>query len=112
MRLNCEFGFFFNFVVGENGSGKSVVLIVIIFCFGGKVSLMNCGGSLKSFIKEGEDKVILIVKIKNQGFDVYQYDIYGDFIIVECWFNKIGGSGFNLKIVIGFIYLKKKEEVD
>lgn len=111
-RLNCELGPLLNFVVGENGSGKSAVLTAITLCLGGKASSTNRGGSLKSFVKEGEDKAILTVKIKNQGPDAYQHDIYGDSITVERWFNKTGGSGFNLKTATGSIHSKKKEEVD
>lgn len=39
----------------SNGSGKSAVLTAITICLGGKATATNRGGSLKAFIKEGEE---------------------------------------------------------
>jgi structural maintenance of chromosomes protein 6 len=111
-RLHVSLGPLLNFIVGENGSGKSAVLTAITLCLGAKASSTNRGGSLKNFIKEGADSSALIVKIKNQGRDAYQHDIYGDVIIVERHFNRNGGSGFRLKSQTGKIVSDKKSEVD
>lgn len=48
-----KFGFNVNFVVGNNGSGKSVVFIVFIVGFGGRVVVINRGFFLKGFVKDG-----------------------------------------------------------
>lgn len=111
-RLHVELGPLLNFIVGENGSGKSAVLTAITLCLGAKASSTNRGGSLKNFIKEGADSSVLIVKIKNQGHDAYQRDTYGDVIIVERHFNRNGGSGFRLKSQTGKIVSDKKSEVE
>lgn len=111
-RLHVELGPLLNFIVGENGSGKSAVLTAITLCLGAKASSTNRGGSLKNFIKEGADSSVLIVKIKNQGHDAYQHDTYGDVIIVERHFNRNGGSGFRLKSQTGKIVSDKKSEVE
>ncbi|KUI58217.1 Structural maintenance of chromosomes protein 6 [Cytospora mali] len=111
-RLHVELGPLLNFIVGENGSGKSAVLTAITLCLGGKASSTNRGGSLKNFIKEGKDQSRLIVKIKNQGYDAYQHDLYGDSIIIERHFTTRGGSGFFLKSETGNTISKKKAEVD
>ncbi|POS76630.1 hypothetical protein DHEL01_v204967 [Diaporthe helianthi] len=111
-RLHVPLGPLLNFIVGENGSGKSAVLTAITLCLGAKASSTNRGGSLKNFIKEGADSSALIVKIKNQGHDAYQRDIYGDVIIVERHFNRNGGSGFRLKSQTGKTVSDKKSEVD
>jgi chromosome segregation ATPase len=111
-RLHVPLGPLLNFIVGENGSGKSAVLTAITLCLGAKASSTNRGGSLKNFIKEGADSSALIVKIKNQGHDAYQHDIYGDVIIVERHFNRNGGSGFRLKSQTGKIVSDKKSEVE
>ena len=111
-RLHVELGPLINFVVGENGSGKSAVLTALTLCLGGKASDTNRGGSLKSFVKEGQEQGSLVVKIKNAGTDAYQHDIYGDSIVVERHFSKSGSSGFKIRSEHGRIISTKKQEVD
>ncbi|KAF5022772.1 hypothetical protein F66182_5187 [Fusarium sp. NRRL 66182] len=111
-RLHVELGPLINFIVGENGSGKSAVLTALTLCLGGKASDTNRGGSLKSFVKEGCDQGSLLVKIKNAGSDAYQPDIYGESIIVERHFSKTGSSGFKIKSATNRIISTKKQEVD
>ncbi|TDZ18332.1 Structural maintenance of chromosomes protein 6 [Colletotrichum orbiculare MAFF 240422] len=111
-RLFVELGPLINFIVGENGSGKSAVLTALTLCLGGKASSTNRGGSLKSFIKEGRDNSVIIVRIKNQGIDAYQHDIYGETIRVERHFSRAGASGFKLKSAWGRTISTKKADVD
>lgn len=111
-RLHVELGPLINFIVGENGSGKSAVLTALTLCLGGKASDTNRGGSLKSFVKEGQDHGSLVVKIKNGGTDAYQPDVYGDTISVERHFSKTGASGFKIKSATERIISTKKQEVD
>lgn len=110
--LNIELGPLLNFIVGENGSGKSAVLTAITLCLGGKASSTNRGGSLKAFIKEGQHEARLIVKIKNEGDDAYQRELYGDYIQVERRFNRSGTSSFRILSAGGKIITKKKQDVD
>lgn len=110
--LKVELGPLMNFIVGENGSGKSAVLTAITLCLGGKATSTNRGGSLKNFIKEGCDRAILIVEIKNQGEDAYRRDLYGDKIRVERHFSKTGASGFKVKSETDRVVSTKKSEVD
>jgi len=111
-RLHVELGPLLNFIVGENGSGKSAILTAITLCLGGKATATNRGGSLKNFIKEGCDRASLSVRLKNQGEDSYRSDLYGDSIIVERTFSKTGTSGFKVKSAEGQIISTKKSEVD
>jgi hypothetical protein len=53
--LQVDVGPLINFVIGHNGSGKSAVLTALTICLGGKASSTNRGGSLKAFIKEGQE---------------------------------------------------------
>lgn len=101
-----------NFIVGENGSGKSAILTAITLCLGGKASSTNRGGNMKAFIKEGQSEARLIVKIKNQGEDAYQPEIYGDTITVERRFKKNGGGGFKTFSAAGACISDKKSEVN
>ncbi|KAM0322401.1 hypothetical protein ACHAQA_009468 [Verticillium albo-atrum] len=111
-RLYVELGPLINFIVGENGSGKSAVLTALTLCLGAKASSTNRGGSLKSFIKEGRDHAVITVCIKNQGADAYQPDLYGRTISVERHFSRSGTSGFRLKSERGKTISTKKAEID
>lgn len=111
-RLECELGPLLNFIVGENGSGKSAILTAITLCLGAKASSTNRGGSLKNFIKEGEDRGFLAVRIKNCGEDAYEHDVYGDSIIVERHFSKTGTSSFKLKSATERLISTKRADVD
>ncbi|KAI1332258.1 P-loop containing nucleoside triphosphate hydrolase protein [Xylariaceae sp. FL0255] len=112
VRLHVELGPLLNFIVGENGSGKSAVLTAITLCLGGKASATNRGGSLRAFVKEGQEHANLIVKLKNQGDDAYKADVFGDFIVCERWFTKSGTSGFKLKSASGRVISNKKADVE
>ncbi|KAK0386945.1 hypothetical protein NLU13_5258 [Sarocladium strictum] len=111
-RLHVELGPLINFIVGENGSGKSAVLTALTLCLGGKASDTNRGGSLRSFVKEGTDHGSLVVTIKNGGTDAYKPELYGDSITIERHFSKSGASGFKVKTSAGRIVTNKKQEVD
>lgn len=111
-RLYVELGPLINFIVGENGSGKSAVLTALTLCLGGKASSTNRGGSLKSFIKEGRDQSVISVTIKNTGIDAYQPDVYGSSVKVERHFTRSGSSGFKLKSEHGRIISTKKADID
>lgn len=54
-HLSVNLGPLINFITGHNGSGKSAVLAAITICLGGKATATNRGGSLKNFIKNGEE---------------------------------------------------------
>lgn len=53
--LEIQLGPLINFIIGHNGSGKSAVLTALTVCLGGKAAATNRGGSLKNFIKQGEE---------------------------------------------------------
>lgn len=111
-KCHLELGPLINFIVGENGSGKSAALTALIICLGGRASSTNRGGSLKSFVKEGRDMCNLSVKIKNQGTDAYKPEVFGPSIIIERNFSKNGTSGFKIKSAAGRIISNKKQDVD
>ena len=112
-NLEVELGPLLNFIVGMNGSGKSAVLTAITLSLGGKASSTSRGTSIKSFIKEGRDQALLIIKLKNQGVDAYQPDLFGPSIIIERHFSKNGSGGFRLRNSTGRgIISTKKGDVD
>ncbi|RAL61956.1 hypothetical protein DID88_002445 [Monilinia fructigena] len=112
-NLNVPLGPLINFVVGMNGSGKSAVLTGITLCLGGKPSATNRGSSMKSLIKSGTERGMLLVKLKNQGPDAYRPEVYGKSIIVERHFSRSGsGSSYKLKNASGNIVSTKKGDMD
>ena len=111
-NFTYELGPLINFICGKNGSGKSAILTALTLCLGGKASSTNRGQSLKSFIREGQDRAIITVKIKNQGDGAYMPDEYGNAIIVERSFSKNGSSGFKLKSEKGRIISMKKADLE
>jgi chromosome segregation ATPase len=111
-KLHVTLGPLINFIIGENGSGKSAILTAITLCLGGKASMTNRGGSLKSFIKEGRDQCQLVIRLKNQEPGAYQHEVYGDVIVVERVFSKSGTSGFRLRNETNRQVSTKKADVD
>jgi structural maintenance of chromosomes protein 6 len=111
-RLHVKLGPLINFVVGMNGSGKSAVLTALTLCLGGKAASTNRGASLKSLIKGGCDTAMLVVRLKNQGNDAYQPDVFGKSIIIERHFSRSGSSNFKLKNENGRLISNKKGDVE
>ncbi|KAF1830546.1 P-loop containing nucleoside triphosphate hydrolase protein [Decorospora gaudefroyi] len=111
-HLTVTLGPLINFIVGQNGSGKSAVLTALTICLGGKATATNRAQSLKSLIKEGKDHASVTVKIKNQGPLAFKPAQYGDSIIVERHFNRSGTSGFKLKDRNNKLVTNKKAELE
>jgi structural maintenance of chromosomes protein 6 len=111
-NFTYELGPLINFICGKNGSGKSAILTALTLCLGGKASSTNRGQSLKSFIREGQDKAIITVKIKNQGDGAYMPEEYGNSIIVERSFSKNGSAGFKIKSEKGRVISTKKADLE
>jgi len=111
-KLHVELGPLINFVVGMNGSGKSAVLTAITLCLAGKTSSTFRGNSMKGFVKSGCEQGLLIVKLKNEGDDAYQPELFGDTITVERHFSKSGSNGYKLKTSTGRIISTKKSDIE
>lgn len=111
-KLHVELGPLINFVVGMNGSGKSAVLSAITLCLAGKTGSTDRGTSMKSFVKSGEERGLLIIKLKNEGPDAYQPEVFGETIIVERHFSITGTSGYRLKSAQGNVISTKKCDID
>ena len=73
-----------NFIVGENGSGKSAVPTALSVCLGMKkaAGARACRG-MKGFIREGSTQAKVEVSIRNVGQDALEPDLYGNVIMVE-----------------------------
>ncbi|KAK5603295.1 hypothetical protein CRENBAI_010760 [Crenichthys baileyi] len=106
-----QFGPHVNFIVGNNGSGKSAILTALIVGLGGKATMTNRGVSLKDFVKTGENTADVTVKLRNRGADAYKKDLYGDYITVEQRISSDGSRSYKLKNKSGQLVSNKKEEL-
>ncbi|KAH0367083.1 DNA repair protein Rad18, partial [Aureobasidium melanogenum] len=110
-KLRIQLGPLINFIIGHNGSGKSAILTALTICLGVKAAQTNRAGSLKNFIKSGEEQAYVAVKIKNGGDMAYHPSDYGKSIIVERHFSQ-SGSGFKIKNAQGKTMSTKKAELE
>lgn len=106
-----KFGPNVNFVVGNNGSGKSAVLTALIVGLGGKAAITNRGTSIKGFVKEGQTSADVTIKLRNRGHDAFRPDVYGESIIVQQRLTADGGRSYKLKSCSGSLVSSKKEEL-
>lgn len=100
-----------NFIVGNNGSGKSAVLTALIVTLGGNAQATNRGSSLKGFVKEGEGSADVSITLRNKGRDAYKPEVYGSSIIVDLRITREGLRTYKLKNKSGQIITTKKEEL-
>ncbi|XP_046869724.1 structural maintenance of chromosomes protein 6 isoform X2 [Hypomesus transpacificus] len=106
-----QFGPHVNFIVGNNGSGKSAILTALIVGLGGKATTTNRGVSLKGFVKHGESTADVTVKLRNRGPDAYKREVYGECISIEQRISSDGVRTCRLKSKSGHLVSNKKEEL-
>ncbi|XP_027711421.1 structural maintenance of chromosomes protein 6 [Vombatus ursinus] len=106
-----KFGSNVNFVVGNNGSGKSAVLTALIVGLGGKATATNRGSSLKGFVKDGQSSADVSITLRNRGDDAFKPDVYGDTITVHQHISVEGSRSYKLKGQMGNLVSAKKEEL-
>ncbi|XP_013378099.1 PREDICTED: structural maintenance of chromosomes protein 6 [Chinchilla lanigera] len=106
-----KFGSNVNFVVGNNGSGKSAVLTALIVGLGGKAVATNRGSSLKGFVKDGQNSADITVTLRNRGDDAYRANVYGDAIVVQQHISMDGSRSYKLKSQTGAVVSTRKEEL-
>lgn len=106
-----RFGPNVNFVVGNNGSGKSAVLTALIVGLGGKAATTNRGSSIKGFVKDGQTSADVSITLRNRGPDAFRPEVYGDSIVVQQHLTVDGSRNYKLKSKTGTIVSSKKEEL-
>ncbi|XP_057199354.1 structural maintenance of chromosomes protein 6 isoform X2 [Triplophysa rosa] len=106
-----SFGPNVNFIVGNNGSGKSAILTALIVGLGGKATTTNRGASFKDFVKYGESAADVQVKLKNRGKEAYKIETYGDSICIEHHITSDGCRTCKIKNKSGLVVSTKKEEL-
>lgn len=105
------FGSNVNFVVGNNGSGKSAILTALIVALGGNAQATNRGSSLRGFVKEGESSADVSITLRNKGRDAYKPEVYGSSITVDLRITREGLRTYKLKTKMGQVVSTKKDEL-
>ncbi|XP_035381602.1 structural maintenance of chromosomes protein 6 [Electrophorus electricus] len=100
-----------NFVIGNNGSGKSAILTALIVGLGGKAQTTNRGSSLKGFIKEGESSAQISITMRNRGQDAYKPEVFGESITIDLRISSEGLRTYKFMSKTGQPVPYKKEEL-
>ncbi|KAJ1674436.1 Structural maintenance of chromosomes protein 6, partial [Spiromyces aspiralis] len=67
-----------NFITGENGS---------------KAHFTNRASNLRGFIREGQSKAEVKVRLRNRGPDAFNSDVYGSSVVIERHISRQGNAG-------------------
>ncbi|XP_060559553.1 structural maintenance of chromosomes protein 6-like isoform X2 [Ruditapes philippinarum] len=110
-RLDIPFGPNINFIVGNNGSGKSAVITALVVGLGGKAAVTNRGSKLKSFVKDGKQVAEVEIRLRNRGVDAFRPDLYGNTISVHRKFNADGSTQYKLASENGKVISTKKDDL-
>jgi len=100
-----------NFIVGENGSGKSAILVGILVGLGASAKASQRGMRIGDLVREGSNFAKVIIKLRNRGTGAYQPDVYGDSIHVVRQFQKNNQSSYVLKSAGGAVKSTKRSEL-
>ncbi|GFS49647.1 structural maintenance of chromosomes protein 6 [Trichonephila clavipes] len=111
-NLSLSLGPHMNFIIGQNGSGKSAILTAIILALGGKASTTDRYSNVKGFVKKGKNKGKVEVVLRNTGILAYKPEEYGEKIIIVREFNKEGTSSYKIKSESGTICSVHKKELE
>uniref|UniRef100_A0A8D2L7H2 Structural maintenance of chromosomes protein 6 n=1 Tax=Varanus komodoensis TaxID=61221 RepID=A0A8D2L7H2_VARKO len=106
-----NFGSNINFILGNNGSGKSAILTALIVGLGGKAIVTNRGSSLKDFVKDGQSSADVSITLRNRGDDAFKPECYGDSITINQHISVEGHRSYKLKSSTGVLVSSKKEEL-
>ncbi|XP_052405473.1 structural maintenance of chromosomes protein 6-like [Carassius gibelio] len=100
-----------NFIVGNNGSGKSALLKALIVALGVKDHTTNRGSFIKGFVKEGESSADVSITLRNRGHDAYKPEVFGQSIIVDLHISSEGMKTYELRSKAGRLVSSQKEEL-
>lgn len=100
-----------NFIVGNNGSGKSAILTAITIGLGAKASDTNRGTSLKSLIKEGCHQARITLTLENGKHGAYSQGTFGSEIVIQRVIKADGAASFSLRSESGTEISNKKKDI-
>ncbi|CCD27110.1 DNA repair protein SMC6 NDAI_0J02180 [Naumovozyma dairenensis CBS 421] len=100
-----------NFIVGNNGSGKSAVLTAITIGLGAKASDTNRGNAMKDLIREGCYSAKVTLVLDNSHAGPYNHGTFGDEIIIERTLRMESAPTYSLRTENGKEVSNKKKDV-
>ncbi|XP_017047218.1 structural maintenance of chromosomes protein 6 [Drosophila ficusphila] len=81
-NLFVEFGPNINFLVGNNGSGKSAVITALALGLTSSARATNRASSIQKLIKNGEASATIAITLSNTGLRPFKADIFGPHLTV------------------------------
>lgn len=112
-NFSLELGPRLNFIVGNNGSGKSAVLTAITIGLGAKATVTNRGATLKDLIKQGCNYSKITIVLSNEGVNSFEPDTYGKEIRIERTLRREGtASSFSVRSENNREITSKKRDLD
>ncbi|CAD7702279.1 unnamed protein product, partial [Ostreobium quekettii] len=96
-NFEVHFGPNVNFVSGQNGSGKSAILQAVQVCLGVKARGTGRGTNVSQYIKKGAPSANVLVRLSNlPKAEAFDYEKYGDVIIVERKLLRSGSGSYQM----------------
>ena len=85
-----------NFLIGQNGSGKSSILQAIVLGLLADSKHTKRYSKLGDFVQKGKRKADIRITLKNEGDDAYRLDVYGPSITFIRSITDLGQSSVKL----------------
>ncbi|KAI2801284.1 Structural maintenance of chromosomes protein 6 [Blomia tropicalis] len=110
-NFSLSFGPRINFIIGQNGSGKSAIASALILALGAR------GSGLASFIRTGQTRAKITVTICNylnasNKSESYRPEIFGPKITIKRVIYRTGFSSYEVRSSADKVISRKKVEVD
>ncbi|XP_011410337.2 PREDICTED: structural maintenance of chromosomes protein 6-like [Amphimedon queenslandica] len=100
-----------NFILGDNGSGKSAIMTAIIVALGGKAHSTQRAQSLKDFIRTGQSQAEIQLTLSNKGTESFKGDQYGQHITIVRTIRKDSSSSYKLQSSDGRVISQQKDDL-
>jgi chromosome segregation ATPase len=101
-----------NFLVGNNGSGKSAVLVGLVTCLGAAARFSNRSSKIGDLVRNGCHSATIRITLLNEGPEAWRPEAYGPRITIERRIVREGGGGYALRDVNGKKVSSTREELD
>lgn len=96
-KFHIDLGPRVTFIIGENGAGKSAVLVGILAALGGKAAFSQRGSSVRDLIRQGAPFAVAAVRFRNRGREAFRHDVYGNSVSVERRWTREGGGSYKVR---------------